>query len=240
MLVFRHVLQRNTDTISARHSARKLKRLISRTTLDSNIISPYIPESGIEITSNWIKTYPLQIRITRDRTTKSGDFRPPDRTSLYNRISINRSLNNYAFIITFAHEFAHVITWNKYKIKAKPHGNEWKENYRILIFSLIENNIFPAEIEHALIKCFVANNQPACSSEHNLSVVLSKYDTENKGQFLDVLAFDSIFAIHNGKVFRKGEKIRTRYKCYCLNNKRWYYISPVMRVTAVSNALNFS
>jgi hypothetical protein len=47
---------------------------------------------------------------------------------------------------------------------------------------------------------------------------------------LEELSENSKFKIHNTKVFQKGEKIRTRYKCYCLTNKRWYYVSPIARV----------
>ena len=103
----------------------------------------------------------------------------------------------------------------------------------------VEKNIFSKDVEHALIKVFVRNHEPAHTAEFNLSLVLSKYDTDPKGQFLDELVFDSIFSIRNGNMFRKGEKIKTRYKCYCLNNKRWYLISPAMKVKPISNALDF-
>lgn len=241
-MLFHRVHQKNTDIINVRLSAIKLKTQISLTTLDKERLVPYIPESSIDVVCNWLNTYPVQLRISRDRSTKSGDFRPSDRNTPYHRISINHNLNKYAFLITLTHEYAHLLTWNTYKRNAKPHGDEWRDNFRTLIFCLIEKNVFPKEIEHALIKIFVKNGEPAHASEFNLTMVLSTYDTgpDTAIQFLDELVFDTIFAIRNGKVFRKGEKIRTRYKCYCLNNKRWYLISPAMRVKAISNALDFS
>lgn len=103
----------------------------------------------------------------------------------------------------------------------------------------MEKKIFPQEVEHALIKTFVRNGDPVHKSEYNLTVILSQYDTDYVKQFLEELVFDSVFSIPNGTIFRKGNKVRTRYKCYCLNNKRWYLISPAMKVKPISNALDF-
>ncbi len=208
--------------------------------LDKNKLALYLPETSIELVNNWVSNCLLQIRISKDRLTKTGDYRPPDRNVPFHRISINQNLNKYAFLITFTHEFAHLITWNAHKRKARPHGDEWKDNYRRLLFLLIDNKVFPEEIESALLKTLVKGRQPLHASEYNLSFILSKYDSDSVKQFLDELVVDSIFSIPNGNIFRKGTKIRTRYKCYCLNNKKWYLISPAMRVKPISNALDFT
>lgn len=207
--------------------------------MDKESLAPYFPETSIETVLQWMQSHLLQLIITRERATKSGDYRPPDRNKSYHRISVNHNLNKFAFLITFTHEYAHLITWNTYKRKAKPHGDEWKANYRTLVFFLLEKNIFPSDIAHALVKTFVKNGEPAHVAEYNLILALSKYDTSPSNEFLEELVPDSVFSVHNGLVFRKGEKIRTRYKCYCLNNKRWYLISAAMKVNPVSNALDF-
>ena len=38
------------------------------------------------------------------------------------------------------------------------------------------------------------------------------------------------FVLKNGLVFQKGEKQRTRYKCYCESNGRWYFVSALAEV----------
>jgi hypothetical protein len=38
------------------------------------------------------------------------------------------------------------------------------------------------------------------------------------------------FMLKNGLVFQKGEKLRTRYKCYCESNGRWYFVSALAEV----------
>lgn len=205
----------------------------------STLLASHLPESSIDIVSHWIGQQPVQIRISKERTSKSGDYRPPDKSTNYHRISINYNLNKFAFLITFAHEYAHLLTWIQYKRKAKPHGDEWENAYKKLIFSLIEEKIFPNDIEFALIQTLVINSLPIHTAEYNLTVILSKYDNEINRQFLKELVQDSIFSIPNGAIFRKGDKVRTRYKCYCLNNKRWYLISPAMQVKPISNALEF-
>ena len=38
------------------------------------------------------------------------------------------------------------------------------------------------------------------------------------------------FVLKNGLVFQKGEKQRTRYRCYCESNGRWYFVSALAEV----------
>ena len=38
------------------------------------------------------------------------------------------------------------------------------------------------------------------------------------------------FVLKNGLVFQKGEKQRTRYKCYCESNDRWYFVAALAEV----------
>jgi len=232
------VLQKNTGIINVPLLAKPNppKRF---KTLDKESLAPYFPETSLDTVFHWMQSHPLQLIITRERATKSGDYRPPDKEKPYHRISVNHNLNKYAFLITFTHEYAHLITWNAFKRKARPHGDEWKANYRSLVFFLLEKNIFPPDLSHALVKIFVKNGEPVHAAEYNLTLTLAKYDTNATIEFLEELAPDSVFSIHNGLVFRKGEKLRTRYKCFCLNNKRWYLINAAMKVNPVSKAFDF-
>ncbi|MEI6122915.1 MAG: SprT-like domain-containing protein [Bacteroidota bacterium] len=202
----------------------------------NDVVKPFIPEAAVNIISEWAAVYPLQIRISKARATKLGDYRPPTSQQKFHKISINRNLNKYAFLITFTHEYAHLLCFEKYKTCVKPHGNPWKEIYKSLLFKLLESKIFPPEIEFQLTKIILGNVFASSTSEKELSKTLHIFNTEPEpGLLLEDLTDDTLFRIHNGFVFQKGKKIRTRYKCYCVSNRRWYYVSPIVRVIPVGN-----
>lgn len=197
----------------------------------NDVLKPFIPESSFKIISKWVQQYPLQITISGSRVSKLGDYRHPHDKITFHKISINRSLNKYSFLITFTHEFAHLLCYEKYRGRVAPHGKQWKQIYKGLLFELLEEKIFPPDIEVELTRTIIGNVYASSSSEKGLQQALLKFNTQNEtGVVLEELPEDALFSIHNAKVFRKGQKIRTRYKCYCITNKRWYYVSPLARV----------
>jgi hypothetical protein len=53
---------------------------------------------------------------------------------------------------------------------------------------------------------------------------------------LEELPFDAVFTLHGRRIFQKKEKVRTRYRCICLNTNRIYLVSagaPVMNQSAI-------
>jgi hypothetical protein len=200
----------------------------------NDVLKPFIPESSFTLVSKWMQMYPVQIKISGARVTKLGDYRSPHGKNKFHKISVNRSLNKYSFLITLTHEFAHLLCYEKYQNRVAPHGDQWKQFYKDLIFELLESKIFPSDIEFELTKSIIGNVYASSSSEKELQKALSIHNThEETGIMLEELPDNSKFKIHNAKVFQKGEKIRTRYKCYCLTNKRWYFVSPIARVIPI-------
>jgi len=203
----------------------------------NDVLKPFIPEASIPIVSEWIKTYPLQIKITAARASKLGDYRCPVGKNKIHKISVNRSLNPYAFLITLTHEYAHLLCFEKYQNRVLPHGNQWKQIYKGLLYELLKSNIFPSEIEAELMRSILGTIYASSTSEKGLQKALSLYNVHQEpGVLLEELPADTLFKIPGGRVFNKGEKIRTRYKCFCLTNKRWYFVSSVARVMPVENA----
>ncbi|HAD34265.1 MAG TPA: hypothetical protein DCF44_07170 [Chitinophagaceae bacterium] len=41
-------------------------------------------------------------------------------------MSVNGNLNSYHFLITLLHEIAHMLVWEQFRNRVKPHGLEWK------------------------------------------------------------------------------------------------------------------
>ncbi|MCD4746347.1 MAG: SprT-like domain-containing protein [Bacteroidales bacterium] len=195
-----------------------------------DILNKYLPENSVDIILEWVALYKINLRISKGRTTKLGDYRPPAKNNTH-RISINHDLNKYSFLITVVHEIAHLIVWEKYKNTVKPHGQEWKSEFKFLMYSFMNNKIFPPDIFYALSK-YLNNAFASSSADLELSRILNKYDN-NKELILEDLPLHSIFRINNGKTFKKLERLRKRYRCISMDNKRVYLVNPLAKVIPI-------
>lgn len=201
--------------------------------MNSNValLEEYLPENTALGVWSFIEKHHVKFRIARPRKSKLGDYRPPQ-NGYGHRISINADLNPYAFLLTVLHEFAHLTAWEKYKNRIKPHGAEWKRDFQEIIQPYLEQKVFPEKVEAAIINYM---NNPAASScvDHNLARALSGFDVSNT-LFVEDLPIGATFRLANGLVFEKGERLRKRFRCKCLTNKKWYYVSPSANVTPIN------
>ncbi|NOX87347.1 MAG: SprT family zinc-dependent metalloprotease [Chlorobi bacterium] len=197
---------------------------------DKEILAQYIPEAAIDKVLSRIIEKRVHLKITRGRRTKLGDYRPPVRHPNH-RITINHDLNPYAFLITFIHEFAHLLVFEQYKNKVPPHGKEWKTEYRKLMTEFFGLNVFPPELQKVL-EGSIRNAKASTFSELELSRLLNKYDKPdvNGHIHLEALPSETVFITRNGRKFVKGEKLRKRFKCRNLQNNRIYLFHPLTPV----------
>lgn len=196
----------------------------------SALISPWVED----YVNKLIGRYPLEIKVTRHRVTKLGDFRPVNGGKEF-RITVNSDLNPYAFVLTLLHELAHLETWLQHKNKVKPHGKEWKQNYWNVLYPLVNRNIFPREIQHALLS-FMKNPKATSCTDTHLLKALRKYDRPlNNHYILEDLPFRACFQWRDGRYFKKGEKLRKRFRCLELRSKKYYLFSPVSEVKWLKN-----
>ena len=193
----------------------------------------YIPESSLPIIEKWFAPYSFNLKITKKRQTKLGDFRVKHQSTKH-QITVNSNLNQYAFLITLTHEFAHLLVWENYKKRLQPHGSEWKNQFSALLMELIINQVFPEDIKKVLIEH--AKN-PAASSvrDVDLTMVLNKYNQEKEVTYLSEIPLGAYFFIHNKRVFTKGEKRRTRYLCSEIASNKKYLVHGSAEVLLVDN-----
>jgi hypothetical protein len=193
-----------------------------------DVLAQYMPLSAAPIISKWIDYFQCEFKISKNRATKLGDYRHPFKNNGH-KISVNNNLNSYAFLVTTVHEFAHLLTWNEYKNKVKPHGSEWKNNFKKMMNPFFELQIFPSDVHHAIVGYL---NNPAASSCTDLSLArtLKKYDFNLATTRLEELPLQSIFVLKDGRKFKKGERVRKRYRCVCLNNGNTYLFNPLAEV----------
>ena len=190
------------------------------------ILSKYLPSASLEPIIEFIVSNNVQLIITGKRKTKTGDYKPPQRNINFHRITVNYNLNSYEFLITLLHEFAHLLTWNSYKNKVLPHGKEWLENYYKLLNSEQYKEIFPKEIS----KVFEQIYEHPHITRTEISRILKKYDLESNLSLVEDLEFNICFETEDGRKFKKLEKLKKRYKCYCISDKKYYVFSPLAKV----------
>jgi len=182
-----------------------------------------------------LKKKNTQLTITKKRSTKLGDYRRPSSKVNYHRISVNGSLNKYAFLITLVHELAHLEVYEQYKNKVLPHGIEWKNTFGKMLSNLLARNIFPDIISIELSK-YAQNPKASSVSDVNLMLALKKFD-EGNSPILNDLPNQAVFQIGK-KIFEKGKKRRTRYLCKELNTNRLYVISGLAEIKLLTDINN--
>ena len=191
------------------------------------ILEKYLPGSSVDIIYDWLRKYNIHLKVSRKRSTKLGDYRPPQRGKGH-QITVNYDLNQYAFLITLVHEIAHLVVFENHGNRVKAHGKEWKESYRELMKPFLEMQLFPDDIDEAL-RSYLAKSYASSGSDLSLSRVLQKYDDE-QGLTLEMLDEGSIFQLPNGKTFKKGPLVRKRYRCVNVDTKRIYLVNPLAKV----------
>jgi SprT protein len=188
-----------------------------------------IPDAALSYIEQILTEHKVRLLITRPRKSKSGDYRAPYQ-QLGHRISVNGTLNQYAFLIVLLHELAHLEVWNKHRNKVLPHGTEWQQMFTKLSMPLMNSTVFPDDLLEELSLFF--QRPPASSTGAlHLARALKKYDKNAENvTLLEEIPMGSHFMLPDGRVFVKELKQRTRFKCFCLNNKRYYLVSPVAEV----------
>jgi hypothetical protein len=132
------------------------------------------------------------------------------------------------------HEIAHFETYKSYGKKIKPHGPEWKSVFKQLMLGFLRPEVFPSDVLPLLASHF---KKPKASSDSDsvLALKLKQYDPPNGKIFIFEVPFGSTFKLHNGKLFRKGSKRRTRFEGTELTTGRLYVFNPNAEVMLVKD-----
>jgi hypothetical protein len=207
---------------------------MSRKEAPLNELQHFLPQHTLEPIVAYLQFYHVHLTVARERKSILGDYRHRT-TGKNHRISVNGNLNEYAFLITLLHELAHLLTFEKYGNKVASHGREWKHVFGQLLAQFIEKQVFPKDIEAALLQSL---HNPAASScaDELLLRTLKKYDKrKNALVFVEEISEGALFATHDGRIFKKGQKLRKRYRCEEVKTKRIYLFSPVYEATVLEN-----
>jgi len=183
-------------------------------------LRPFLPDFSATIVAQFLIENIVHFTVSKKRKTKLGDYRQPYNGKPH-RISVNGDLNKYAFLVTTLHEMAHLMTFQKYGNSVKPHGKEWKNEFKKITQPVFEKEHLPEDITIAL-KNYLINAKASSCSDDKLYRVLKRYD-KKKRLTVEELDFGEKFKL-NGKIFVKGKKLRTRYECNEFGTERKYRV----------------
>lgn len=195
----------------------------------------FLPPQTFEAVAGYLQQHKVHLTVTKERKSILGDYRNAIANKTH-RISVNGNLNTYSFLITLLHELAHLLTFNTYGHNVQSHGREWKKIYGELLAQFIKNNIFPPDIETELVQTL---NNPGASScaEDGLMRVLNKYDVRQAGNMMvEEIPVRHLFKLKDGRIFKKGERLRKRFRCEELGSGKVYLFSPVFEVEIIEEA----
>ncbi len=189
----------------------------------------FIPEPAVMKVLEYLNQYKVHLTITRERKTVLGDYRHATQYQAH-RISVNGTLNPYAFLITLVHELAHLVTFTQYGNRVQAHGKEWKTLYATLLAEFLKEKIFPSDIQQAIRQSMHDLPASSCADE-GLMRVLRRYDRNNDGMVMvEDLPEGQLFDIGEGRIFKKGKKLRKRYQCLEIKTGKMYLFSPIYKV----------
>lgn len=189
----------------------------------------FIPGPAVVKVLEYLNQYKVHLTVTRERKTVLGDYRHATQYETH-RISVNGNLNPYAFLITLVHELAHLVTFTQYGNRVQAHGKEWKTLYAVLLAEFLKDGVFPADIQQAIRQSLHDLPASSCADE-GLMRVLRRYDRNNDGLVLvEELPEGQLFDIGEGRIFKKGKKLRKRYQCLEVKTGKMYLFSPIYEV----------
>ena len=192
-------------------------------------LKSFIPEGSYESLLESILLYKVQLTVTRERKTILGTYIHPFKDKGH-RISINANLNKYSFLVTLLHELAHLYTYEQYKGKVAPHGAEWKAIFSNILKDYLAKNIFPNDIAIAITQS-IKNPGASTCADIPLQLALKKYDDQKAGMLMiEQLALGQTFILADGRIFERGAKQRTRYKCKELETNKVYLFNRIYEV----------
>jgi hypothetical protein len=145
-------------------------------------------------------------------------------------ITLNHDMHPVEFMITLTHELAHYKAWKKYGRSIRPHGEQWKYEFRWMLKELIESGILEPEVSGAIYQCYFKRQRIGSSDGEPILRVLGKAGKDSGFTRVADVPEGTAFRLRNGKVLVKGQKLRSRYRCRDPKSGREYSVSPMAEI----------
>jgi SprT protein len=188
----------------------------------NDVLSKYLPEHAVKPVFELVVANQVHLKIVNQRVTRHGDYRS---LSGKHEITVNANLNKYRFLITLIHEISHLVAFEKFGRRIKPHGEEWKHCFRQLMIPFIRPEIFPNHLLPLIARHF-KNPTASSDTDATLALALKQFDVRSDKYYIFEVPYGSLFRIHNGKIFRKGAQRTKRFECEERDTGKIYLFNP--------------
>lgn len=190
-------------------------------------LQKHVPTEALAYCYDVAQQFPFRFKLAGDRKSKAGDYRFDPRHNTHT-ITVNQTLNPYAFLITYIHEVAHLVAYLEFGRRIPPHGKEWKQTFKKMMAPLLRPDVFPDALLKVLARHMI---NPKASTHADARLVKALLSLEKT----DLLLLDDIKEGHQfnfrGKKYVKLETRRTRVVCSRLPGSKRYLISRMAEVT---------
>ena len=198
----------------------------------NEVLARYLPERAVAPCLELIRSNGVHLKIVRQRVTRHGDYRTLPGGG--HQITVNAMSNRYRFLITLVHEIAHLVAFEQYGRRIKPHGAEWKHTFQRLMLPFLRPEIFPDRLLPVLARHF-RNPKASSSTDTALSLALKFYDADRPDTcHVYEIPEGSLFRLYNGRVFRRGTCQIKRYQCVEVATGKLYLFQPHAEVELLS------
>ncbi|KIC61772.1 SprT-like domain-containing protein [Chryseobacterium taiwanense] len=188
-------------------------------------LEKYLPQNTLAYLKKWFSDYYIHIKITRDRSSKLGDYRKlPDKS---HEITINSTLSPQLFFFVLTHELAHLIAFEKYGRRISPHGNEWKHTFREMLLESVE--VYEDELKPIIIKFSKSPKANFMASPDLVKFFHSGNSADDNSCYIEEIETGGFFVYQNQKYLQEG-LIKKNYLCKNLVTGRKYSFKPLARV----------
>jgi hypothetical protein len=182
-----------------------------------------------ELVNRWLNVSPVPVVLAKTRRSKHGDFRI-SRQGRAAYITVNHDLHPVEFLITLAHEIAHFRNWKKYGRRVRPHGPEWRNEFRDMLVEVLKSGLLEGEIAAAIVQHYFKRKLIGSGSSEQLNSLLGKTVKDSGVIRVADLPEGARFTLRSGKTFIKGRKLRKRYQCCDTVSSRIYSVHPMAEV----------
>ncbi|NQZ76457.1 MAG: SprT-like domain-containing protein [Ekhidna sp.] len=193
----------------------------------AQVFEKFVPLAAVDYCVKLYEQFGFEFKVKKARQTKLGDYRFNPKTNKHT-ITVNNDLNEYAFLVTYLHEVAHLIAFKQYGRRIAPHGKEWKKAFIDVSVPMLTEKVFHRSVLKALNKYFRNPGASSCS-DPALHQILKQFDQPSEKILLKQIAIGETFQF-NQKSYVKLETKRTRSVCTETISKRKYLISDVAEV----------
>lgn len=202
----------------------------NKSDLGKGVLRRFVPIESIDYIDMLVQTLGVNFKVVNPRKTKLGDCRYPRPGKKAITITVNSDLPKLQFLITTIHELAHAKTFREFGYKVAPHGNEWKNNFKLLFNPLLKPAILSHE-EIEVIAHLLSNVKASSCSNIKLNDFLFKNNDEVI--FLKDIDPSQIFEL-NKRRFKIISKARTRFLCAEVTTGKQYKIHGLANIKYIS------